>query len=140
VHPNGQHTLLSTALLQKLCCGSQFCWSSGRWYVLRASAAACSCLVHGGVAEGRAALSLLPCRNAAEAEPRTKCWLDGASIFRAGQEAVLVSEAACSSSSLQQHQQLRAYSAMCSCSSSCKQTRACTCVMNMYSLHTSHCI
>lgn len=35
--------------------------------------------------------SLLSCRNAAEAEPRTKCWLDGANIFRAGQEAVLVS-------------------------------------------------
>lgn len=41
----------------------------------------------GGV--GIVRIMMLVYRNAAEAEPRTKCWLDGASIFRAGQEAVL---------------------------------------------------
>ncbi|KAF6264413.1 hypothetical protein COO60DRAFT_1624220 [Scenedesmus sp. NREL 46B-D3] len=41
----------------------------------------------GGV--GIVRIMMLVYRNAAEADPRTKCWLDGASIFRAGQEAVL---------------------------------------------------
>lgn len=43
-----------------------------------------------GAAVGVVRVMMLVYRNAAEAEPRTKLWLDGASIFRSGQEAVLV--------------------------------------------------
>eukprot|EP00878_Enallax_costatus_P001629 GHUV01001781.1.p1 GENE.GHUV01001781.1~~GHUV01001781.1.p1 ORF type:complete len:629 (+),score=241.08 GHUV01001781.1:810-2696(+) len=42
-----------------------------------------------GGAVGVVRVMMLVYRNAAEAEPRTKLWLDGASIFRSGHEAVL---------------------------------------------------
>jgi len=42
-------------------------------------------------AVGVVRMMMLIFRNAAEAEPRTKVWLDGATICRMGQEAVLVS-------------------------------------------------
>jgi hypothetical protein len=44
-----------------------------------------------GSAVGVVRMMMLIFRNAAEAEPRTKVWLDGATICRMGQEAVLVS-------------------------------------------------
>lgn len=42
----------------------------------------------GGV--GLVRVVLLAYRNAAEAEPRTRIWLDGSSMYRVGDEAVLV--------------------------------------------------
>lgn len=45
---------------------------------------------HRNGAVGVVRVMMLVFRSAAETEPRTKLWLDGASIFRTGQEAVLV--------------------------------------------------